>query len=141
MKSKAAIQVEYAGPLVVEEIGPHTGRQLGNFPQAFSHLALINANMHLIREDERLSATTAITSDLDPAPLASTAAVGPGGDLADDRQAVGIGVERVPDQGVDGPGADLPGCVDVVDSGVYRGPEHADRRLPVRRHPSGELTP
>ncbi|HEX6934784.1 MAG TPA: glycoside hydrolase family 15 protein [Streptosporangiaceae bacterium] len=42
--------------LYAEEIEPHTGRHLGNFPQAFSHLALINAVMHLIREDERLAA-------------------------------------------------------------------------------------
>jgi GH15 family glucan-1,4-alpha-glucosidase len=42
-----------ASPLLLyaEEIDPHTGRHLGNFPQAFSHLALINAVMHLIRED------------------------------------------------------------------------------------------
>ncbi len=39
-----------------EEIDPHSGRHLGNFPQAFSHLALINAVMHLIRADEQLSA-------------------------------------------------------------------------------------
>jgi alpha,alpha-trehalase len=47
--------LSYASPLLLyaEEIDPHTGRQLGNFPQAFSHLALINAVMHLIREDER----------------------------------------------------------------------------------------
>jgi alpha,alpha-trehalase len=66
--------LSYASPLLLyaEEIDPHTGRQLGNFPQAFSHLALINALMHLIREDERLGATTAISSDLDPASLAST---------------------------------------------------------------------
>jgi GH15 family glucan-1,4-alpha-glucosidase len=42
-----------ASPLLLyaEEIDPHTGRHLGNFPQAFSHLALINAVMHLIRKD------------------------------------------------------------------------------------------
>jgi alpha,alpha-trehalase len=47
--------LSYASPLLLyaEEIDPYTGRHLGNFPQAFSHLALINAVMHLIREDER----------------------------------------------------------------------------------------
>jgi alpha,alpha-trehalase len=46
--------LSYASPLFLyaEEIDPHTGRHLGNFPQAFSHLALINAVMHLIRQDE-----------------------------------------------------------------------------------------
>jgi GH15 family glucan-1,4-alpha-glucosidase len=49
--------LSYASPLALyaEEIDAHSGRQLGNFPQAFSHLALINAVMHLIREDERRS--------------------------------------------------------------------------------------
>jgi alpha,alpha-trehalase len=47
----------YASPLglYAEEVDPHSGLHLGNFPQAFTHLALINAVMHLIREDERLS--------------------------------------------------------------------------------------
>jgi GH15 family glucan-1,4-alpha-glucosidase len=50
--------LSYATPLFLyaEEIDPHSGRHLGNFPQAFSHLALINAVMHLIRADEQLSA-------------------------------------------------------------------------------------
>jgi GH15 family glucan-1,4-alpha-glucosidase len=41
--------------LYAEEIDPRSGRQLGNFPQAFSHLALINAVMHVIRADRELA--------------------------------------------------------------------------------------
>jgi alpha,alpha-trehalase len=46
----------YASPLrlYAEEIEPGSGRQLGNFPQAFTHLALINALMHVIRADDEL---------------------------------------------------------------------------------------
>ena len=42
-----------AGPLELyaEEIDPHTGQQLGNFPQAFTHLALINAVLHVIASE------------------------------------------------------------------------------------------
>jgi GH15 family glucan-1,4-alpha-glucosidase len=42
-----------AGPLglYAEELDPRTGRHWGNFPQAFTHLALINAVSHVISDD------------------------------------------------------------------------------------------
>ncbi|UGT60491.1 glycoside hydrolase family 15 protein [Nocardia asteroides] len=38
--------------LYAEEIDPRSGRHLGNFPQAFTHLALINAVTHVIRAEQ-----------------------------------------------------------------------------------------
>jgi GH15 family glucan-1,4-alpha-glucosidase len=51
--------LSYASPLLLyaEEIDPGSGRHLGNFPQAFTHLALINAVMHVIRAEEQVVTT------------------------------------------------------------------------------------
>jgi GH15 family glucan-1,4-alpha-glucosidase len=43
--------------LYAEEIDARSGRHLGNFPQAFTHLALINAVMHVIRADQQLASS------------------------------------------------------------------------------------
>ena len=49
--------LSYASPLLLyaEEIDPHSGRHMGNFPQAFTHLALVNAVMHIIDADQVLN--------------------------------------------------------------------------------------
>ncbi len=39
--------------LYAEELEPRSGRHLGNFPQAFTHLALINAVSHVIAAEQR----------------------------------------------------------------------------------------
>jgi GH15 family glucan-1,4-alpha-glucosidase len=58
----------HASPLglYAEQLEPRSGRHLGNFPQAFSHLALINAVLHVIRaEEEATDPTGAPTRPLD----------------------------------------------------------------------------
>ncbi len=41
--------------LYAEELDPNSGRHLGNYPQAFTHLALINAVTHVIRDEKAVS--------------------------------------------------------------------------------------
>ena len=38
--------------LLAEEYDPRLGRQLGNFPQAFSHVGLVNTALNLCRPGE-----------------------------------------------------------------------------------------
>ncbi len=51
--------------LFAEELEADSGRHLGNFPQAFTHLALINAVSHVIADEEREGGgTTAVFSEM-----------------------------------------------------------------------------
>ena len=45
--------LSFASPLSLyaENVDPHTGRHLGNFPHAFTHLALVNAVVHVIASE------------------------------------------------------------------------------------------
>ena len=49
--------LSHSSPLALyaEQIEAASGRHLGNFPQAFTHLALINAVVHIIRAEQQLA--------------------------------------------------------------------------------------
>jgi len=61
--------LSYASPLLLyaEQIDPGSGRHLGNFPQAFTHLALINAVMHVVRHEQQ-EARSALGGDATVSP-------------------------------------------------------------------------
>jgi alpha,alpha-trehalase len=69
--------------LYAEEIDPHSGRHLGNFPQAFTHLALINAVMHLIEAERATTAKTPFAPRTEAQPTDD----GRGADAFDERVA------------------------------------------------------
>jgi GH15 family glucan-1,4-alpha-glucosidase len=51
--------------LYAEELEAHSARHLGNFPQAFTHLALINAVSHVIADEQRTEGgPTAVFSEM-----------------------------------------------------------------------------
>ncbi len=57
---RAAAYINDVG-LLAEEVDPHTGELLGNFPQAFSHIGLINAAWAISQAEQRIGG-----SDLGP---------------------------------------------------------------------------
>ena len=57
--------------LLAEEYDPHSGRQLGNFPQAFSHLALINSAHSLSTATGAARLRSQKSEPLDPQPAAA----------------------------------------------------------------------
>jgi GH15 family glucan-1,4-alpha-glucosidase len=46
--------LSFASPLhlYAENIDPHSGRHLGNFPHGFTHMTLVNALLHVIKSDD-----------------------------------------------------------------------------------------
>jgi GH15 family glucan-1,4-alpha-glucosidase len=68
--------------LYAEELDPKTGRHLGNFPQAFTHLALVNAVMHVIRAEE---AEESVAVNVHGNPVSISASGHPDADQPDPR--------------------------------------------------------
>jgi GH15 family glucan-1,4-alpha-glucosidase len=62
--------------LFAEEVDPRSGRHWGNFPQAFSHLALINAVMHVVRAERARELAAHLAATAVPYPVASETRTG-----------------------------------------------------------------
>jgi GH15 family glucan-1,4-alpha-glucosidase len=69
--------------LYAEEIDQGSGRHLGNFPQAFTHLALINAVMHVIRADRALARDQPLLQVVRREPAANVPTPAMGGQIDD----------------------------------------------------------
>ena len=56
--------LSFASPLnlYAENIDPHSGRHLGNFPHSFTHLTMVNALLRVIRADEEAARTRPLTA-------------------------------------------------------------------------------
>ncbi|ATQ42176.1 glycoside hydrolase family 15 protein [Caulobacter mirabilis] len=52
--------------LLAEEYDPHAARQVGNFPQAFSHIGLINAAFNLTRGEKPAEQRAELLTAIDP---------------------------------------------------------------------------
>ena len=44
--------------LLAEEVDPHSGELLGNFPQAFSHIGLVDAGWAIAEAEQRASVSS-----------------------------------------------------------------------------------
>jgi GH15 family glucan-1,4-alpha-glucosidase len=77
--------LSYSSPLglYAEEIDQGSGRHLGNFPQAFTHLALINAVMHVIRADRALARDQTFLQVVRREPAANVPTPATGGQVDD----------------------------------------------------------
>jgi hypothetical protein len=105
--------------LYAEELDPASGRHLGNFPQAFTHLALINALMHVIHAEAARGEAGEL--DLDGSPGDRAAAVEAVGGPRDGLQTLGGDLRTAPDAVPVAPGVDPPkGGLDGSERAVER---------------------